>query len=175
MRDTPRGIKKKGKVNTMTMYGEELRKSIMASKQRLIDAIANRSERIANGETDIDDCFLSQRVEENGIMEANKQLSILDNGGVMDYEAIFDENGEEVNVRVVDTRYGLKFVGRGIFANSQKALLKKTGWTVKTIKVPCWTKFSSSSSGLMGVYGGSYEVVRWHTNMATGEYVGYPD
>lgn len=157
------------------LYGEELRKSIIATKQRLVAAIEDRSRRIAEGTTDIDDCFLSQRVEENAISEANAQLRILDNGGVMDYDAIFDENGNEVNARWVNTRYGCKIVGNGIFANSEKALLKKTGWTTKTIQVPCWTKFRAAGGGMLGVYGGGYDVVRWHTNMATGEYVGYPE
>jgi hypothetical protein len=159
----------------MKKYGEELRKSILATKEHLLERIKERNERIANWQTDEDDCFLSQRVEERAISECNMQLTILDGDGTMTIDAVIDQDGNEVNTRWVDTRYGLKIVGRGVFANSEKALLKKTGWTTKEIKVPCWTKFCSSGSGLLGVYSGSYQVVRWHTNMVTGEYVGYPD
>lgn len=157
------------------LYGDELRKSILATKECLIARIEERNTRIANWETDEDDCFLSQRVEERAISECNMQLSILDGDGTMTIDAVIDQDGNEVHTRWVNTRYGLKIVGKGIFANSVKALLKKTGWTSKEIQVPCWTKFCSSGSGLLGVYGGSYEVVRWHTNMVTGEYVGYPN
>ena len=94
----------------------------------------------------------------------------------MDFEGVFDKNGEEIWVKWVHTRYGGAFVGRGVFASSIKALLKKTGWHTEMIKVPVWTKFvSGPGGGMCGAYTGGYELVRWHTNMVTGEYVGYPD
>ena len=157
------------------LYGEELRKTIEAQKANLQAAIERRAQRIANWETDEEDCFVSQRVEEQGITECNMQLEILNGDGMMDFEGWFDENGKEVRVRWVNTRYGGAFVWNGIFGSSEKALMKKTGLTRKWIRVPVWTKFSAGGSGMMGVYCGSYEQVRWHTNMKTGEYVGYPD
>ena len=157
------------------LFGEELRKSILETKQRMIDAIENRAERIRNWETDEDDCFMSQRVEENAIRECDLQLEILKGDGCMDFEGWFDPDGNEVYVRWVNTRYGGAYVWNGIFASSEKALAKKTGLTRKTIRVPVWTKFSTPYSGMMGVYCGSYEITRWHTNMVTGEYVGYPN
>ena len=103
------------------------------------------------------------------------RFAILNGDGTMDFDAIIDENGKEVWVKYVNTRFGGAYVGRGIFANSIKALLKKTGWHTETIKVPMWVKFTTSGSGLCGVYQGEYQVVRWHTNMVTGEYVGFPE
>ena len=158
----------------MKLYGEELRKSIEASKARYLEAIEDRARRIANWETDEDDCFMSQRVEENAICECNMQLEILKGDGCMDWEAWFDGD-KEVNCRWVKTRYGSALVYNGVFASSPKAMEKKTGLTRKTIRVPAWTKFCSAGSGLYGVYAGSYQLVCWHTNMVTGEYVGYPD
>ena len=157
------------------VYGEELRKVIEKQKATLQAAIDNRARRIANWETDEDDCFMSQRAEEQGISECNMQLEILNGDGCMDYEGWFDADGNEVRVRWVDTKYGCRCVWNGIFASSEKALMKKTGLTRKTIRVPVWTKFSTPYSGMLGAYCGSYERVRWHTNMVTGEYVGYPD
>ncbi len=165
------------------LYGEELRKSILATRQRMVDSIESRAERIANWETDEDDCFLSQRVEERAILECDMQLRILDTDGCEDYEAVFDEQGRECRVRYVSTKYGGAYVTdilvdgkvKPIFASSMKALLKKTGYHKKIIRVPVWTKFCTPYKGLYGAYCGSYEVVRWHTNMVTGEYVGYPD
>ena len=158
----------------MAQYGESLRKIIEARKARNIEAIENRSRRIANWETDEEDCFISQRVEENAIRECDMQLEILKGDGCMDFEAWFDGD-KEVRVRWVRTRYGGAYVWNGIFASSAKALMKKTGLTRKTIRVPAWTHYETPYSGMMGAYCGSYEVTRWHTNMVTGEYVGYPE
>lgn len=156
------------------VYGEELKQQIIAQKERLQAAIDRRAERINNWETDEDDCFVSQRVEANGIRECDLQISILNGDGCMDYEGWFDQDGKEVRVRCVHTRYGWAYVYNGVFASSEKALAKKTGLTRRTIRVPVWTKFSTPYGGMLGVYSGSYEMVRWHTNMVTGEYVGYP-
>lgn len=157
------------------VFGEELRKVIEERKATLQAAIDRRSERIANWETDEEDSFMSQRVEESGIRECNMQLAILDGDGCKDFDGWFDEDGKEVRVRWVHTRYGGAYVYNGIFASSPKALEKKTGLTRKSIRVPVWTRFDTPYSGLMGAYCGDYEEVRWHTNMVTGEYVGYPD
>jgi len=157
------------------MYGEELKQKVLKDKERLINSITERRERINAGLVDEDDCFLSSKVEQEGIHECNMKLRILESDGLMDFDAIFDEEGNEVNVRWVSTKYGLRVVGRGIFANSRKALCKKTGWHEETIRVPVWVKFCSYGKGLVGVYCGGYQEVRWHTNMVTGEYVGYPE
>lgn len=155
-------------------YGMELKAQILQSIESTKAQMAERQERLNNWETDEDDCFVSMRVDDNAMSNYKMQLDILDGDGTMDWEAIMDENGKEVNVRWVKTRYGGAYVGRGIFASSKKALCKKTGWRIETIKVPVWTKFFAAGSGIAGVYGGSYGITRWHTNMVTGEYVGYP-
>lgn len=161
----------------MKVYGEELKKSILARKARLQEALRDRADRIARWETDEEDCFLSERVESNGISECNMQLAILETDGTQEWEVIVDENGEEVRTHWFKNKWGsYTIVGRGVFASSEKALLKKTGWKKVPKKVPVWTKFcSGSGGGLLGVYTGSYEIVRWHTNMVTGEFVGYPE
>ncbi|MGN0553044.1 MAG: hypothetical protein ACI4I1_06645 [Oscillospiraceae bacterium] len=157
-------------------YGEELRESIIAEKKRKQDAIDRRMDRINNCETDMDDCFISQHVEEDAIRACNMQLKILDGDGCMDITAIFDNDGNEVRTHWFTNKWGRDtIVANGVFASSLKALLKKTGWTEKVIRVPAWTKFIANGSGMCGVMNGSTEVVRWHTNMKTGEYVGYPE
>ena len=158
------------------VYGEELRESILATKARMQAAIDRRAERIARWETDEDDCFISQHIEEDAIRECNMQLEILDGDGMRDWDVFVDENDKEVRIHCFTNKWGGdSYVANGIFASSMKALLKKTGLTRKTIRVPVWTKFVPAGSGMYGVYAGSTEVVRWHTNMKTGEYVGYPD
>lgn len=158
------------------VYGAELAKLIEAEKQRYISAIEDRQRRINNWETDEDDCFMSQRVEERGIHECDMKLEILQGDGTMPFEAVVDQEGNEVGVRWVHTRFGGAYVGRGIFASSKKALCKKTGWHTEEIRVPVWIKLDAGGTkGLYGAYIASPERVRWHTNMVTGEYVGYPE
>lgn len=160
----------------MKLYGEELKASILTHRQHLMDAMSRRQERIDNCETDYDDCFISIHVESDGIRACNMQLKILEGDGLMDYTAIVDKDGNEVRIHEFENKWGgWSVVGNGVFASSIKALLKKTGWAEKTIRVPAWTKFCTSGRGMAGVMSGSTEVVRWHTNMVTGEYVGYPD
>lgn len=160
---------------TTKVYGNELKQMILNQKERLIASITDRRNRIDEGLVDYDDCFLSARCEDRGIHECDMKLRILEGDGMMDFDAIFDENGKEVPVRWVHTKYGTRIVGRGIFANSREALLKKTGWTEKTIRVPVWVKFHTSGKGMVGVYSGDYYEVRWPVNMKTGEYFGYPE
>lgn len=160
----------------MKIYGDELKASILEHKKILMEAMARRQERIDNCETDYDDCFISIHIEQDGIRACDMQLKILGGDGMMDYSAIVDENGNEVRIHFFTNKWGREsVVGNGVFASSVKALLKKTGWTEKTIRVPAWVKFIGSGRGMAGVMSGSSEVVRWHTNMVTGEYFGYPD
>lgn len=158
-------------------YGKELAESIRESIRHTEAIQMEREKRIADGWTDEDDCFMSIRVEEQALANYRMQLKILEGDGLMDYEAIFDESGKEVRTHWFSNKWGGDtIVGNGVFASSEKALLKKTGWTKKTIRVPVWTKFfGGCGGGLCSVYTGSYQQVRWHTNMVTGEYVGYPD
>lgn len=161
----------------MKLYGAELAESIKESIRHTEEIQKRRDERIANWETDEDDCFMSIRVEDQALANYRTQLEILATDGLMDYTAVVDENGKEVSVHCFRNKWGgWSYVGNGIFASTKQALLKKTGWTEKTIRVPVWTKFvGGCGGGLCSVYTGRYEKVRWHTNMVTGEYVGYPE
>lgn len=159
------------------LFGAELAASIEREIEHIHEIRKNRDERIRDGWTDEDDCFMSIRSETQTLDRCRMELEILKGDGCMDFEAVIDENGEEVYVHAFENKWGrTSYVGRGIFASSMDALLKKTGWTRKTIRVPVWTKFvSGCGGGMCAVYTGSYQCVRWHTNMVTGEYVGYPD
>lgn len=162
----------------MKIFGEELRKSIEAERQQILQNIEDRNRRIETGETDYDDCFISMRVSANALDACDKKLKILQGDGCMAFDAIFDENGDEVPIHYFENKWRkTTVVGRGVFASSVNALLKKTGWTRGEVRAPVWVKFQSEGCGrgMCGVYSGSYQYVRWHTNMVTGEYVGYPE
>ncbi len=157
------------------LFGDALIERIEQDIQHYEELIRDRAKRIDNGMTDMDDCFISERVERSAITEAKMQLEILRGDGCEERDVVIDENGEDVGARWVQTRYGNKVVARGVFANSINALCKKTGWTETTRRIPVWTKWIPCGIGLLGACYGSYEKVRWHTNMKTGEYVGYPE
>lgn len=159
------------------LFGAELAASIEREMQRIREVQQERDERISRGETDYDDCFISIRSDAQALDRCRMELDILKGDGCVDFDAIIDENGDEVSVHWFENKWRkTTCVARGVFASSIKALLKKTGWTQKTIRVPVWVKFcAGSGGGMCSVYTGSYQQVRWHTNMVTGEYVGYPD
>ena len=163
------------KMTTTKLFGNELIESIKKEIEHYEELIQNRAERIELGMTDMDDCFLSEKVEQSAITEAKMQLEILSGDGCEERDVVIDEDGEDVGARWVQTRYGSKVVARGIFANSIKALCKKTGWTEAKRRIPVWTKWIPCGYGLAGAYSGYYAKVRWHTNMKTGEYVGFPE
>ena len=149
---------------------EQIRKSIENRKQ----IIADRNRRISNWETDEDDCFMSIKLDDEFLCEAEKQLKILATDGTQPFSVIVDNEGNVVRTHWFTNKWGGNtIVGNGVFASSVKALLKKTGWHEETRNYPVWTKFVPNGTGLCGVYGGSYQTVRWHTNMVTGEYVGF--
>lgn len=159
------------------LYGAALGEQIRAERQRILDAMKRREIRIANGETDEDDCFLSMRSEEQNLRKCDMQLSILDTDGLMEFDGVFDADGKEVNVHPITNRWGkISNTGRGVYASTLTALLKKTGWVIKRVNVPCWVKFDNGvGGGMCAVYTGSYIKCRWHTNMVTGEFVGFPE
>ena len=162
-------------MTTTKLFGAELTESIKKKIEHYEELLRNRAERIALGMTDMDDCFLSDKIERTSIQEAKLQLEILSGDGCEERDVIIDEDGKDVGARWVQTRYGNRITARGIYASSAKALCKKTGWSEDKRRIPVWTKWIPCGSGLAGAYSGYYAKVRWHTNMKTGEYVGFPE
>lgn len=59
------------------LFGKELEESIKKRRQIYVESMQRREQRVANCETDYDDCFMSERVESQAIDECDKQLEIL--------------------------------------------------------------------------------------------------
>lgn len=161
----------------MKLYGEKLAAAIRKEMEDIQKRIDSRSRRISDGTTDYEDCYMSHRHDEEELSACKEKLDILQGDGTMKEDAIFDEDGKEVRVHWFDNRWGgVSCVARGVYASSIPALLKKTGWTQKEIRVPVWMKWRAGvGGGLCAAYTGGYYRCRWHTNMVTGEYVGYPE
>lgn len=161
----------------MKIYGSELAERIKREMKNIEENIENREKRISEGSTDYEDCYMQRRIDEENLSACRMKLEILSGDGTMLKDVIVDENGKEVSVYWFRNKWGKDtIVGRGIFASSRKALLKKTGWTEKKINVPVWVKWKDGcGGGTCALYTGGYQRVRWHTNMVTGEFVGFPE
>ena len=157
------------------LYGKELANTLIKERTRIQGIMANRDSRINQGMTDDNDCFMSIKVNQQALREIEMQLEILSGDGLFETDGLFDEDGGEIAMRWVTTQYGQRIVADGIFAKDKETLVKKTGYELRKIKAPCWTKYITHGTGLCGVYTGYYIKMRWHTNMVTGKYVGYPN
>lgn len=108
------------------LFGAELAASIEREMQRIREVQQERDERISRGETDYDDCFVSIRSDAQALDRCRMELDILKGDGCVDFDAIIDENGEEVSVHWFENKWRkMTCVARGVFASSIKALLKK--------------------------------------------------
>jgi hypothetical protein len=144
----------------------ELESEIEAQKK----SQAERQARIDSWQTDIDDCFVSIRMNDINQRLSEARLHIVQNNGLATFNAWFDQEGKEVDVRWVKTRFGYNtyaLVGRGIFASSEKALAKKTGWVMKKIQAPAWAKIVAGGSGMYGAFNSSVSIYRISENKIT--------
>lgn len=157
------------------VYGPELIAQLEAENARLRAAMDERAQRVADWQTDEDDCFLSQRVEERAISTNRDKIDLLRRGGLAWFQEYATTGGELVNARWCNTRYGcrLRVVfpdGRVVWtsADTKKGLARVGLRRVRCLR-PAWFCFKSSGAGLAGVYSGSYFLFPSDTNYATGE------
>lgn len=157
------------------MYGEELIRSLRDEIKLMEDAISNRWDRIEAGLTDMDDCFISHRVEERGIRENEAKIALIEDGGCMWFREYATLDGELVDACWCNTKYGMKLRAKmpdgsvvWTTARTEKGLAKKGLRKVECLR-PAWFRFSSSHSGMLGVYTGRYVPFPSDVNYATGE------
>ena len=143
-------------------YGKELVAQLEAEIKRMQDAICNRIERIDAGMTDWDDCFMSQRCEERGIHNNQDKIDLINNGGCLWFTEYATLDNQLVNAHWCHTKYGYSLRasmpdGKVVWttATTAKGLAKKGLKQVECLR-PAWYKFSSSHSGMLGVYTGDY-------------------
>jgi hypothetical protein len=157
------------------LYGTELIESLERQNERLIKAMDDRMERVFAGDTDWDDCFISQRCETRGLNNNKDKINLLKNGGCAWFTEYATLDGTLVKARWCDTKYGLTLRavmpdGSVVWTSSrtEKGLAKKGLKTVQCLR-PAWFAFKSSANGMFGVYTGDYELFPSDTNYATGE------
>jgi hypothetical protein len=157
------------------MYGAALITKLENEITTLQAAIDRRAERIANWETDEDDCFISERVESRGIQVAKNKIQLIKDGGCAWFTEYATLDGTVVKARWCDTKYGYSLRaempdGKVVWttAHTTKGLAKK-GLKKVECKRPAWYAYKTPYGGMMGVYAGSYELFPSNFNYATGE------
>jgi hypothetical protein len=144
------------------MKAQELIKELQNEINKYTAIIQDRSRRIGEGLTDIDDCFMSDKSNRLQIDLAKKKIQILKNGGTSTFTVLRDiETGEIVSRKLVDGRFGLchlisdeyvsKF-GRFVGMAKREATYTKKGLKQDVAKFPAWATTEASGSGLYGAY-----------------------
>ena len=156
-------------------YGQELIAMLEEEIASYKGAMAERQERINAWQTDEDDCFISQRIDERGLALAKDKIALIKDGGCMWFTEYATLDGTLIKARWCNTRYGYSLRaempdGSVIWttADSAKGLAKK-GIKKVLCKRPAWFAFHSSNNGMMGVYTGCYVPFPSDINYATGE------
>ena len=156
-------------------YGMELIEELNREIERTRKTMQDRWERINDGRTDIDDCFMSMRCEERGIRLCEEKIDLIQKGGTAWFKEYATLDGHVVNSRWCETRFGLSLRaempdGKVVWttAVTKKGLAKK-GLKMVECRRPAWFTFKSSNKGMLGVYTGSYVIFPSTVNYATGK------
>ena len=157
------------------VYGAELITKLENEIELMKGAIDRRAERIANWETDEDDCFISERCESRTISVNQNKIALIKDGGCAWFAEYATLDGQIVNAHWCNTRYGYKLrvemPDKSVVwttADTAKGLAK-IGLKKVSCKRPAWYAFKSSYGGMMGVYCGDYVLFPSDYNYATGE------
>lgn len=157
------------------MYGIELINKLENEIATLQAAVERRAERIANWETDEDDCFISERCETRGIQVAKDKIQLIKDGGCAWFTEYATLDGTVVKANWCNTMYGYSLRiempnGEVVWTTAKTAKgLAKKGIKRVECKRPAWYAYKTPYSGMMGVYVGSYELFPSNFNYATGE------
>lgn len=134
-----------------------------------------RVERIANWETDEEDCFISERVESRAINVDRDKIALIKDGGCAWFAEYATLDGVLVNARWCNTKFGYSLRaempdGSVVWTSSNTAKgLEKRGLKRVECKRPAWYAFHSNGGGMYGVYTGEYVLFPSDYNYATGE------
>ena len=157
-----------------TKYGQELIKQIKHDMETTRKAMKNRAERIDNGMTDIDDCFMSIRCDERELRLCEDKISLIENGGTAWFKEYATLDGQLVDAHWCKTKYGSSLRvempdGKVIWttAMTKKGLAKKGLKLVECLR-PAWFSFRSGNGGMLGVYTGQYVLFPSDVNYTNG-------
>lgn len=132
----------------MTQYRIVTVADVEAKRQSALDDIARMNKNIADCAYDMDDCFISYRLQEINIAACDYQLNILNNGGVSRFVGYTDLDGNFLTHNTFKNKFGgwttafyNAVTDQTTFtsANTAKGLLKK-GIKKVDYEAPAWAK-----------------------------------
>lgn len=86
--------------------GIELLNELKADLERSKEVATERSGRITSGAMDLDDCFLSVEANRVGQEVLKAKINILENNGLSTFQFLADLEGNILNAKEIDGRYG---------------------------------------------------------------------
>jgi len=136
----------------------------------------DRRKRIADGLTDWDDCFISERSNSQNIDLLKTKIQILKNGGTSTFDVLVDiETNEVVSKKIIDAKYGqcwvIDFEYQGKFGKFVGMAKRESTYTKKGLKqesreLPAWACYKSNGSGMMGAYSAYIHIFPCDVNYA---------
>lgn len=146
-------------------YGQDLIKDLEKDIETIKAIQSDRAQRIAAGETDVDDCFISMRHDEQSVSVCREKIRLLEKGGCEWFVEYATLDGTLVDAKWCNTRFGGKLRvkrpnGEVIWttASTAKGLAKVGLKRVECLR-PAWFAFKGSS----------FQIFPSDTNYATGE------
>ena len=148
-------------------YGKELVEQLEKEIARLEESISNRWDRINEGMTDMDDCFMSERCEERGIQNNKDKIALINKGGCEWFLEYATLDGKLVDAHWCNTR---RLTVPSVYSIYDMA--EDTVKVLKQLKLKDISLFGTSQGGMLGVYTGQYVYFPSDVNYATGEPAG---
>lgn len=162
------------------MKGQELLDSLRKSIDDIHDNMNNRAERIEEGSTDMDDCFVTQRIEETFISIDRMKIGILENKGLSSFQCLRDINTDEiVSIKIIDGKFGpchlimdefVEKFGRFVGCAKREETYNKKGLKTSQFETSAWVGYQTNQGGMMGAYTAIPQIYMSRKNYWTGEF-----
>lgn len=149
----------------MTTIAEKRIESLKQEIARIQETINERFERIGRGETDMDDCFVSDKMNQLNIQLAKTKIEILEKGGTRMFSCLRDlETDEIVSTKLRHGQYGFYWIidndyqdkfGTYVGDAKRESTFTKKGLKRSEYESPVWATTQANGSGMMGAYNSS--------------------
>lgn len=157
-------------------YGQELLTDLERELKELKARNDNRFNRVANGDVELSDCFVSSWAGRLNQQLLEAKIEILRNGGVAEFQELYYLDGTPTNATLVSTSYGIRFLvhhpdGFEEWVNpyTKEKTLARKGYRLATVIHPAWAKIKGSGYGLAGAMNCCVDVFPSRVNYWTGE------
>jgi len=158
------------------MKAQELINQLQNEIDHYRATIDDRHKRISEGLTDMDDCYISQRMNSLHIDLAQTKIEILENNGFAQFDVLRDIETDEIISKkevlgqygvchLIDDEYVSKF-GRFVGCAKKESTYTKKGLKQDVAQLPAWATTKANGSGMYGAYMSSVVVFPSKKNYA---------